>query len=117
MDFGIQHAFTNNLSLEVSYVGNHGHLSGLVDVNAATPGLPPRLLRFSPAKNEQVRRPYYNQFPYLSTIQYFTDDQRSNYNALQASLVLRPTHGLYFTLGYTYVMRWTWVRTNSWVSV
>ena len=58
---GAQHAFNNNLSLEVSYVGNHGHLSGLVDVNSAAPGTN------TTATYEQQHRPYYNQFPYLST--------------------------------------------------
>jgi hypothetical protein len=100
---GVQHAFTNNLSLDLSYVGNHGHLSGIIDDNAATPG-PATTSSASPNPllNEQVRRPYYAQFPYLSTIQYLTDNEHSNYNALQASLTQRTTRGLYFTVGYTY---------------
>jgi hypothetical protein len=37
--FGIQHAFTNNLSLSVSYVGNHGsRLDGITDINQAPVG-------------------------------------------------------------------------------
>ncbi len=36
---GIQHAFTNNLSLDVSYVGMHGtKLVGVIDENVPTPG-------------------------------------------------------------------------------
>jgi hypothetical protein len=100
---GIEHAFTNSLSLDLSYVGNHGHLSGIVDANAATPGpATTSSASTSGLLNEQIRRPYYNQFPYLSTIQYLTDDERSNYNALQASLTHRTARGLYFTIGYTY---------------
>ena len=35
---GVTHAFTNNLSLEVSYVGNHGsRLTGFTDINQCPP--------------------------------------------------------------------------------
>ncbi len=38
--FGIQRAITNNLSLDISYVGNHGvKLVGMTDVNQAPPGV------------------------------------------------------------------------------
>jgi hypothetical protein len=100
---GIQHAFTNNLSLDLSYVGNHGDESGIIDANAATPGPATTSSKSASALlNEQIRRPYYNQFPYLSAIQYLTNDERSNYDGLQASLTQRTSHGLYFTVGYTY---------------
>ena len=37
--FGIQRAITNNLSLDIVYVGNHGtKLLGKLDINQATPG-------------------------------------------------------------------------------
>lgn len=91
---GVQHAFTNNLSMEVSYVGNHGHESGIIDDNAATPGVK--------GATEQIRRTFYSQYPYLGVIQLLTDNERSNYQGLQASLTQRVTHGLYFTLGYTF---------------
>lgn len=99
--FGVQHAFNNNLSMDISYVGNHGNQSGIIDANAATPG-PTGASGTNPLTNEQLRRPYYNQFPYLSTIQYLTNNEYSNYNSLQASLTQRVSHGLYFTVGYTY---------------
>jgi hypothetical protein len=36
---GIQHAFSSNLSLDVSYVGNHGtDLVGVIDANQPMPG-------------------------------------------------------------------------------
>jgi hypothetical protein len=88
-NFGVQHAFSNNLSLEVGYVGTHGdNLSGFVDVNQIDPvtGL----------------RPYATQFPYLRFITQTTTDARSNYQSLQTTLTKRLSHGLSFTAGYTY---------------
>ena len=99
---GVQHAFTNNLSLDLSYVGNHGtKLASVIDLNQPAPG----------AKNggtapssgaEQIRRPYYSQFPYYSQIFYYSGNENSNYNGLQAALTQRTSHGLSFTVGYTF---------------
>lgn len=86
---GIQHAFTNNLSLEVSYVGNHGTLlPGVTDINqpSLTTGI----------------RPYQSQYPYLGYINWLSNIDSSSYNGLQATLTQRVTHGLSFTAGYTY---------------
>jgi Carboxypeptidase regulatory-like domain/TonB dependent receptor len=91
---GVQHAFTNSLSLDVSYVGNHGtKLQGDINANAPTPGA---------KTGEQQRRPYYSQFPYFGAIEIEAPVAMSNYNALQATLVERISHGLNFTVGYTY---------------
>ncbi len=92
---GIQHAFTSNLSMDLSYVGNHGNESGIYDLNAPAPGI-------SNSTQEQLRRPYYNQFPYLGTMQYLTLNEHSNYHGLQAALSERLSHGLAFTAGYTF---------------
>ncbi len=95
-NFGIQHAFTNSLSLEVSYVGNHAtHLWGLIDENAATPGS-------NATAAEQLRRPYSSAYPYLSAINFISDNLESNYNGLQATLTKRVSRGLSFMAGYTY---------------
>lgn len=93
--FGVQHAFTPSLSLSVSYVGNHGNESGILDRNAPVPGS-------NNTTQELQRRPYYTKFPYLGTIQFLTLNEHSNYNGLQATLTQRTSHGLSFTLGYTY---------------
>jgi hypothetical protein len=88
-NFGVQHAFTNNLSLEVGYVGNHGdNLTGFIDINQLDPatGL----------------RPYDTKFPYLQFINRTVSDARSNYDSLQSTLTKRMSHGLSFTAGYTY---------------
>ncbi len=88
-NFGIQHAFNSNLSLEVGYVGTHGdNLSGFIDVNQIDP--------------VTGNRPYAAQFPYLRFITQTTTDARSNYHSLQTTLTKRLSHGLNFTAGYTY---------------
>jgi hypothetical protein len=88
-NFGIQHSFTNNLSLDVSYVGNHADREMIsVDLNQAnlTTGV----------------RPYASQFPYLQFINYAYNGGWSNYQSLQSTLTKRFSHGLSFTVGYTY---------------
>jgi hypothetical protein len=86
---GVQHAFTSNLSLEVGYVGTHGErLTGFRDIN-----------QFDPATGVQ---PFGVKFPYLNFINQVSNDARSNYNSLQATLTKRTSHGLSFTAGYTY---------------
>lgn len=95
-NFGIQHAFSSNLTMDVSYVGNHGfHLLDPVDINQPAPGVA------NPAQ-ENGRRPYVGQFPYFSNILLLSAWQRTNYNGLQATLNERVAHGLTFTAGYTY---------------
>ncbi len=72
----VQHSFTQNLSLEVAYVGNHGaNLTGIRDINQELPGT-----------DSQATRPFY----------------KSNYNGLQATLNTRNFHGLSMVAGYTY---------------
>jgi len=89
-NLSVTRAFTTNLSLELGYVGNHGsRLTGFRDLNQI------------PAGGGGVR-PYATQFPYLGFIDQNSNDSRSNYNSLQATLTERVTHGLSFTAGYTY---------------
>jgi opacity protein-like surface antigen len=88
-NLGVQHAFTNNLSLDVSYVGTRGgHLIGVVDINQIDPvtGL----------------GPYSTAFPYLQFINRTVNDADSQYNSLQATLTQRLSHGFTLTAGYTY---------------
>ncbi len=87
----IQHSITNDLSLEVGYVGDHGtDLIGFRDINQLNPNLP------TPA------RPFGAQYPYLAFIYQISNQDHSNYNSLQATLTKRTSHGLSFTGGYTY---------------
>ncbi len=114
----VQHAFTNNLSLEVAYVGDHGsNLMGIHDINQPTVGAgwtaaaistcqaPPAFSNCgSDPVAEQAARPFTanGKFTYLANIYQMANIYRSNYNGLQATLTGRNYHGLTFVAGYTY---------------
>jgi len=86
---GIQHSFGSNLSLEVGYVGDHGsRLTGFRDINQG-----------NVASGGAHQFP---GFPYINFINQISNDGRSNFNSLQASLTKRVSHGLSFIAGYTY---------------
>ncbi len=118
-NLSIQHALTNDLSLQVAYVGSHGtRLIGLNDINAPLPGsgwltgplcdtpyTPAQII--TPAASgsancENLRRPYFGKFPYLSNINYISNQTYSNYDGLQITVTQRPWHGLSYLLGYTW---------------
>jgi hypothetical protein len=89
---GVTHAFSNDLSLEVGYVGNHGaRLTGFADINQQTP-----------TASGNGARPYAGKFPYFSFINEMTNSVRSNYNSMQATLTKRMSHGVSFVAGYTF---------------
>jgi hypothetical protein len=97
----IQHAFTNNLSLEIGYVGNHGtKLISVADVN--------QIQNQSAAEiacghcENNADRPYGVKFPFLASINQVGNSYHSNYNGLQVTLTQRASHGLSFVAGYTY---------------
>jgi hypothetical protein len=94
---GVTHAFTPDLSLEVGYVGDHGaRLVGFSDINQC-----PANITTATSPNNCVS-PYASRFPYFSFINFMTNDVRSNYNSLQATLTKRMSHGLSLIAGYTY---------------
>ena len=118
----LQRSITNNLSLDLSYVGNRGiGLLGLLDINQPAPGAgwgnpadptsPAGLcIASAPAYGncapssalETAGEPYGTKFPYLGEVQFLNNSGFSTYNALQASLTQRVSHGLSYVLGYTY---------------
>jgi hypothetical protein len=107
--FGIQRTLTNNFTLEVNYIGDHSNnLVGVQDINAIDPTNPlENVVGTKPCKttihNECItHRPYYNQFPYLQFINWLSNIDRSNFNALQTTLTARGYHGLGFVGAYTY---------------
>jgi hypothetical protein len=51
---------------------------------------------------EQAARPFNAKFPYLSNIDILSNADYSNYNGLQLTATQRTSHGLSFTVGYTY---------------
>jgi len=119
----VQHAFTNTLSLQVAYVGNHGsNLVGIRDINQPAVGSGwTAATRLNPsggpdAGAEQAGRPFTSDcpvsegglgtggpcFPFLAGVYQMGNFYKSNYNALQATLTARNYHGLTFIAGYTY---------------
>jgi len=102
-NFSVQHAFGNNLSLEVGYVGNHGgNLTGFADINQCAPNATGACVRpYSPGGTACVANAA-SCFPYLSFIDFQSNYGYSNYNGLQTTLTKRLSHGLNFTAGYTY---------------
>jgi hypothetical protein len=97
-NFGIQRALTNNMSLEVSYVGNHGtKLIGFRDINEVDPLSQAEIT----CGHCETNFPF-PQFPYLNYINKLSGLYHSNYNGLQVTLTQRVSHGLSFTVGYTY---------------
>jgi hypothetical protein len=125
----LQKALTNNLSLDIGYVGNHGtKYLGLTDLNqppvgvawgdpsvAGTPafncvqsagtGYDNCLSDFNLgvlAANEVAAQPFHSKFPYLGYVNWLSNLGNSNYNALQVTLTQRTSHGLSFVAGYTY---------------
>ncbi len=125
-NFGVQQALTANLSLDVSYVGNHAtKLVGLTDLNQpqkvngfspgwgnpATPGSPANLCLASAKTGydncnpdgdaEVAAQPFAKKFPYLSYVYWLSNNNWSNYDGLQVSLTQRASHGVSFVMGYT----------------
>jgi hypothetical protein len=88
-----QHEFGRGLSLQVGYVGNVGrHLYLNPNMNQAVPG---------PGSLDS-RRPFFAAYGLEQGIYYTCNCANSNYNALQVKLEKHASHGLDFTLNYTY---------------
>src|SRR5579871_2201154 len=118
-NLSLQHAISNDLSLQVAYVGSHGTgLIGLNDINAPAPGsgwltgascttpyTPAQIITSAAAASatcENLNRPYFSKFPFLSNINYISNQDFSNYDGLQITLTQRPWHGISYLLGYTW---------------
>jgi Carboxypeptidase regulatory-like domain len=119
-NFGIQRQIGNNLSLDVSYVGNHGtKLIQWNDINNPGVGAGYSAASLaacvSPASAaagynqcgasgalEAAARPFNSRFPYYNYIEVLGNHDSSNYNGLQVTLNSRNWHGLSMTTGYTY---------------
>jgi hypothetical protein len=123
-NFDLQRAITPNLSLDLAYLGNHGvKLYGTRDINTPPTGAgwgDPSVVgspaytclndvssgpygNCNPDTNlEAMSQPYFSKFPYIQYILQMSNLYRSHYNAVQASLTQRTSHGLSFTAAYTY---------------
>ncbi len=117
-NLSVQHAFGNNLSLNVAYVGTHGEdLRGTTDINQPDLGVA-NGSSGAARQNEQKRRIFTENcpttffgglglnpaqcFPYLGQVEENLPNEISNYNGLQVTLNKRISHGLQFNVGYTY---------------
>ena len=111
----LQRSLGNSLTLDVAYVGNHGDLWGVKDINQPAPGTGwtasilaaceanPIPGNCAPsAATETAARPYSAAFPYLKYIDVISKWETSNYNGLQAALTQRVWHGLSYVAGYTW---------------
>ncbi len=101
----LQHAFTQKVSMEAAYVGNHGsNLTGIRDINQPAVGSDynPACADAAISSPDQFCLPYYSKFPYLANIFQMGNIYRSNYNGLQVTLNARNYHGLSMVAGYTY---------------
>jgi hypothetical protein len=108
----VQQQFSNNLTAQIGYVGNHseriypGETYGY-DFNSPT-------LPTSPSQlgNTSARRPYFNKFsgtyqgaPTIccsSSLTSAAPTANSNYHSLQAKIDKRFSHGLQFNANYTW---------------
>jgi carboxypeptidase family protein/TonB-dependent receptor-like protein len=114
----IQRALTNQLTLDIAYVGNHGYdETHSIDLNAVpvgtgwTPTVIANCITNGGTGANGCRvdnnaitaaRPFNAQFPYYNYIVRSTSGFWSNYSGLQVTLEGRNFHGLTFLTAYTY---------------
>jgi hypothetical protein len=90
---------TGSMSVNVGYVGHHAtHLVTPVEGNQPLAGTGDPAT-WAPLQN---RRPLFATAPLITNISTTASRGRSNYNALQASIRKRPTHGLEYLASYTF---------------
>jgi hypothetical protein len=107
---GLEHSFTDKMSLEIAYVGTQGSkLIGIRDINQPPvgSGYTPATIALGDPGNvdagaEQAARPFNTSFPYLGYINQISNLDSSSYNGLQVTFNQRPTHGVSLQAGYTY---------------
>ncbi len=123
--FGVQHAITNNVVLDVAYVGNHGvrlldkrnlnqpatfigWRTATGQANIAT-CLANQVLsscsKPDPAVSSTTAgtlKPQFARFPWMGDITTVVNGDTSNYDGLQTSLTMRNFHGLSAVAGYTW---------------
>jgi hypothetical protein len=112
----IQRAITNNLTVDLAYVGVHGFkepawmdinqppLGAGWDAGAVSACLASAATGYDNCSVNTAAEvgPYTSKFPYLGQIVQLGNQDFSNYNALQVTVNERTSHGLSFLAGYTY---------------
>jgi hypothetical protein len=96
-NFTVEHQFTSNDSLRVSYVGMHTYRLNLTEDLNQIPAsaVPYQTTAASPYVDP--RAPYHNWFTLYSTF----NAGEANYNALEVHETHKTSHGLYFDANYT----------------
>ncbi len=104
----VQHAFTNNLTVDIGYVTNVGiHLDGILNENPSTPGGKgqggcPTVGGSLNSLVEQCRRAYDPAFPFYSNLPLDASWGYARYDALQASVTQHMSHVLQITPSFTW---------------
>jgi Carboxypeptidase regulatory-like domain/TonB dependent receptor len=94
-----EHLLSPTLSAQIGYVGHHAtHLVTPVEGNQALPGVGDAAT-WAP---QATRRPLFGPLPLVTTIATTAARSGSKYNALQASLRQRSSHGLEYLASYTF---------------
>jgi hypothetical protein len=92
-NFSVQREITGNAVLTVGFVGSAGALlTWARDLNRPDPG----------PGSIDLRRPYHNIFPSVSSIAWLESSGNSFFSSLQTSFEKRMSHGLYL------LANWTW---------
>ncbi len=120
-NLAVQRSITTNLSAEVAYVGSHIVHVGIPDSNLNQ--LTAEQLAEGPALLAKVPNPYYGQIPssssiggktttqaqlikpyprFLNVATYRANSGTTNYNAIEAKLEQRLSHGISFLFAYTH---------------
>ena len=119
----VQRAITNNLTVDVAYVGTHGaNEEAWININQPPVGAgwdasavsaclatAPLYTSCTADSTHEVGSgvlctacPYGTKYPFLAYIDQMNNLARSNYDALQMTLNERPARGLAFLAAYTY---------------
>jgi hypothetical protein len=117
----VQRSITNNMSVEIAYVGSHIVHVGIPDSNLNQ--LTAAQLAQGPSLLTQVNNPYFGQIPisssigtktvsqaqllkpyprFLNVATYRNNSGTTNYNAVEAKVEQRFSHGVSFLFAYTY---------------
>ena len=120
-NLAVQRAITNNLSVEIAYVGSHIVHVGIPDSNLNQ--LTAQQLAQGPALLNKVPNPYFGQIPssssiggktvtaaqllkpysrFLNVATYRNNSGTTNYNAVEAKMEERLSHGVAFLFAYTH---------------
>jgi hypothetical protein len=124
-NLAVQRQITNNLSVDIAYVGSHIVHVGIPDsnLNQLSAAQLAQGLSNPASLTAQVANPFYGQIPISSTIggptvaaaqllkpyprfqnvaTYRNNSGTTNYNAIEAKVEQRVSHGLYLLVAYTH---------------